>query len=414
MKDKKFKLAIFFVVALSVVSLPAFSGAELSSVAPDKTAELTPVELAISAIEESQILTDSEQQEDLFGSPELPVGTIDQEGFDSDTNLSEPPPVASVITNPVLGGGSGEEDEELPSQCFVADFNGDLVVDSRDILDFLNAWNVEDLSTDMDGNGVVDEADFHLFLDSWIDCKDCLRADFNGDGVYNSLDILAFLNAYNAGEKSADFNESGSLESDDLDYFLVVWQDCRDGMEYVFPDPGGSEDGEADGPVDGIEIDDGKGGGSNDDDDDGGDGDGDSGSSGGGSSSSGGFAFNPGGSVLGAYSGDYLDEIRSDLIDLLSQLIALLQSELDKKLAQIPDSGSTIESGSVLGEFVEAQVLNEGAPIEEEVLSQEGLSENVTGDNESGGKRNSLWVWIILAIVVALVVFWLFKKKNGK
>ncbi len=51
-----------------------------------------------------------------------------------------------------------------------ADFNGDTVVNSLDVLAFLNAYNANDP-----------------------------KADFNGDTVINSLDVLAFLNAYNAG-----------------------------------------------------------------------------------------------------------------------------------------------------------------------------------------------------------------------
>ncbi|MCW5774913.1 MAG: hypothetical protein KIS87_00505 [Phycisphaeraceae bacterium] len=51
-----------------------------------------------------------------------------------------------------------------------ADFNGDTVVNTLDVLAFLNAYTSGDP-----------------------------RADFNGDTVVNTLDVLAFLNAYNAG-----------------------------------------------------------------------------------------------------------------------------------------------------------------------------------------------------------------------
>ncbi len=51
-----------------------------------------------------------------------------------------------------------------------ADFNGDTVVNTLDVLAFLNAYNARDP-----------------------------RADFNGDTVINTLDVLAFLNAYTAG-----------------------------------------------------------------------------------------------------------------------------------------------------------------------------------------------------------------------
>ncbi len=57
------------------------------------------------------------------------------------------------------------DDEDCP-----ADFNGDTIVNSLDVLAFLNAYNANDP-----------------------------KSDFNGDTVINSLDVIAFLNAYNAG-----------------------------------------------------------------------------------------------------------------------------------------------------------------------------------------------------------------------
>jgi plastocyanin len=50
------------------------------------------------------------------------------------------------------------------------DFNGDLSVNTLDVLAFLNAWSSGDP-----------------------------RGDFNGDGNINTLDVLAFLNAWSAG-----------------------------------------------------------------------------------------------------------------------------------------------------------------------------------------------------------------------
>ncbi|MCL4741281.1 MAG: hypothetical protein KJZ54_03670 [Phycisphaerales bacterium] len=69
-----------------------------------------------------------------------------------------------------LGGGflpvlAGPEDDPCP-----ADFNGDTVVNTLDFLAFLNAYTGGDP-----------------------------RADFNGDTVVNTLDVLAFLNAFVAG-----------------------------------------------------------------------------------------------------------------------------------------------------------------------------------------------------------------------
>ncbi|GIK19751.1 MAG: hypothetical protein DYG93_09055 [Leptolyngbya sp. PLA2] len=45
-------------------------------------------------------------------------------------------------------------------------------------------------------------------------------ADFNGDGVVNTLDLLAFLNAFTAGDASADFNGDGTVNTLDVLAFL--------------------------------------------------------------------------------------------------------------------------------------------------------------------------------------------------
>jgi hypothetical protein len=48
-------------------------------------------------------------------------------------------------------------------------------------------------------------------------------ADFNGDGILNSLDFIAFLNAFTSGDPSADFNLDGSVNSLDFIAFLNVF-----------------------------------------------------------------------------------------------------------------------------------------------------------------------------------------------
>lgn len=52
------------------------------------------------------------------------------------------------------------------SGCY-ADFNGDGVVDTRDVLAFLNAWTQQDASSDCDDNGVIDTRDVLCFLNAW-------------------------------------------------------------------------------------------------------------------------------------------------------------------------------------------------------------------------------------------------------
>ncbi|MFG0259281.1 MAG: FG-GAP-like repeat-containing protein [Phycisphaerales bacterium JB041] len=48
-------------------------------------------------------------------------------------------------------------------------------------------------------------------------------ADFNEDGDVNTLDVLSFLNAWNAGDGSADINGDGSVNTLDVLEFLNLW-----------------------------------------------------------------------------------------------------------------------------------------------------------------------------------------------
>ncbi|HZW10513.1 MAG TPA: choice-of-anchor tandem repeat NxxGxxAF-containing protein [Phycisphaerales bacterium] len=48
-----------------------------------------------------------------------------------------------------------------------ADFNGDGVVDTRDVLAFLNAWNADDSASDCTGDGTLDTRDVLCFLNLW-------------------------------------------------------------------------------------------------------------------------------------------------------------------------------------------------------------------------------------------------------
>lgn len=49
------------------------------------------------------------------------------------------------------------------------------------------------------------------------------RADFNGDGLVNTQDVLAFLNAWGADDASADFNGDGVIDTQDVLAFLNAW-----------------------------------------------------------------------------------------------------------------------------------------------------------------------------------------------
>ncbi|HZW09666.1 MAG TPA: GC-type dockerin domain-anchored protein, partial [Phycisphaerales bacterium] len=66
-------------------------------------------------------------------------------------------------------GGAATTIVDLPPAC-AADVNADGAVDTRDVVEFLNAWAAGDS-----------------------------RADFTGDGAVDSRDVIAFLNAWSAG-----------------------------------------------------------------------------------------------------------------------------------------------------------------------------------------------------------------------
>ena len=48
-------------------------------------------------------------------------------------------------------------------------------------------------------------------------------ADFNGDGAVNTQDVLAFLNAWAAGDSAADCNGDGNINTQDVLCFLNAW-----------------------------------------------------------------------------------------------------------------------------------------------------------------------------------------------
>jgi hypothetical protein len=58
-------------------------------------------------------------------------------------------------------------------------------------------------------------------LQGWFE-RGC-PADFNADGSVNTLDVLAFLNAWAGGDGSADINGDGSVNTLDVIAFLNLW-----------------------------------------------------------------------------------------------------------------------------------------------------------------------------------------------
>lgn len=60
----------------------------------------------------------------------------------------------------------------------------------------------------------------NFYLDSVAIAGDSCAADFNNDGTVNTLDFLAFLNAFNAADPAADFNGDGTVNTLDFLAFL--------------------------------------------------------------------------------------------------------------------------------------------------------------------------------------------------
>ncbi|MCC7390292.1 MAG: hypothetical protein IT431_16170 [Phycisphaerales bacterium] len=55
--------------------------------------------------------------------------------------------------------------------CDYADFNNDGVVNTQDMLAYLNAWSTGNIAADCDGSGAVNTIDFLCFLNQWAACR---------------------------------------------------------------------------------------------------------------------------------------------------------------------------------------------------------------------------------------------------
>ncbi|MBK7404039.1 MAG: hypothetical protein IPJ41_05270 [Phycisphaerales bacterium] len=80
---------------------------------------------------------------------------------------------ASLAGDAALVGAPNSRDAQGSAYVFgmapcLADFNADYHADTRDVLAFLNAWNAGDSSADWDQNGVIDTRDLLAFLDDWV------------------------------------------------------------------------------------------------------------------------------------------------------------------------------------------------------------------------------------------------------
>ncbi|MBK7403098.1 MAG: hypothetical protein IPJ41_00345 [Phycisphaerales bacterium] len=98
------------------------------------------------------------------------IGSIDSEGSPFDVQMSHDGHYVLVGSKAVhantFGNGGRTYAYENETACY-GDFNGDGVVDTRDVTAFLNAWTSQNASADCDGNGVIDTRDVTCFLNAW-------------------------------------------------------------------------------------------------------------------------------------------------------------------------------------------------------------------------------------------------------
>jgi choice-of-anchor B domain-containing protein len=70
------------------------------------------------------------------------------------------------------------------------------------------------------GTILISDIDRGFFI---VSLESSCTADFNGDGDVNTLDMLAFLNAWNDGDSSADINGDGTINTLDVLEYLNLW-----------------------------------------------------------------------------------------------------------------------------------------------------------------------------------------------
>lgn len=112
---------------------------------------------------------------------------------------------------------------EAPEKI-LGDFNGDGVKNSRDFIAFLNAYVAGDSKANMDFDEVVDERDFWVYYKLYVDGKEA--AEFNGDNVKNSKDFVAFLNSYGDKDRKADMNRDGNIDEKDFSIYYTLFRLC--------------------------------------------------------------------------------------------------------------------------------------------------------------------------------------------
>ena len=58
--------------------------------------------------------------------------------------------------------------------------------------------------------------------ETWVWANPC-HPDLNNDGVVNTQDFIAFLNAWATGDPLADWNDDGTIDTRDFIAYLGAW-----------------------------------------------------------------------------------------------------------------------------------------------------------------------------------------------
>ena len=121
-------------------------------------------------------------------------------------------PTSTVL--PAGWGGYGDEDPDT--------FEPRLP-DGVTFADILAGVDEMAFSTLLPGYFFTEEM-FDITIDNvTIEVGSSCAGDFDGDGEVNTLDVLAFLNAWSAGDSSADINGDGTVNTQDVLAFLNLW-----------------------------------------------------------------------------------------------------------------------------------------------------------------------------------------------
>lgn len=109
----------------------------------------------------------------------------------------------------------GQAQSHLETALLLNDGSGNLTIDQTIIRFGKSYENIA--AADLNGDG---STDLVTASDLLFNQLDACSPDFNGDGLVNTLDVLAFLNAFNTGDPAADFNGDGTVNTLDFLAFL--------------------------------------------------------------------------------------------------------------------------------------------------------------------------------------------------